>query len=40
MTDWFGTSKVIKNLDDDFFSNDDIIFVNEYSNNTTILVMK
>ena len=38
--DWFGTGKVIKNLDDDFFSNDDIIFVNEYSNNTTILLMK
>ena len=33
--DWFVTSKMIKNLDDDFFSNYDIIFVNENCNNVT-----
>ena len=30
--DWFVTNKMIKNLDDDFFSNDDVIFVSEDSN--------
>ena len=34
--DWFVTSKTIKSLDDDLFSNDDIILVNEDSNNITI----
>ena len=34
--DWFVTSKIIKKLDDDLFSNDDIIiFVNEDSNYVT-----
>ena len=30
--DWFVTSKMVKKLDDDLFSNDDMIFVNEDSN--------
>ena len=38
--DRFFTSKMIKTLDDDLFSNDDIFFVNEDSNYVTFLVMK
>ena len=35
--DWFVTTKMIKNLDHGLFSNDSIIFVNEDSNNITLL---
>ena len=34
--DWFFTSKMIKKFDDDLFSNDDIIFVNEDPNNVAL----
>ena len=35
--DWFVASKVNKKIDDDLFSNDDIIFVNEDFNYVTFL---
>ena len=35
--DWFVTRKMIKNLNDDLLSNDDIIFSNEDSNSVTLL---
>ena len=35
--DWFVTSKIIKKPDDDLFSNDDIIFVNEDSNSAILI---
>ena len=35
--DWFVTRKMIKNLNDDLLSNDDIIFGNEDSNSVTLL---
>ena len=38
--DLFISSKMIKKLNYDLFCNDDIIFVNEESNNITFLVMK
>ena len=37
---WFVTSKMNKKRDDDLFSNDNIIFVDEDSNNVTFLLMK
>ena len=36
--DWFVTSKMIKKLDDDLFSNGDIIFVYEDSNYVTLFI--
>ena len=35
--DWFVTRKMIKNLNDDLLSNDDIIFSNEDPNSVTLL---
>ena len=35
LPDWFVTSNMIKKLDDDLFSNDDMIFINKDSNNVT-----
>ena len=34
--DWFVTNKMIKNLDNALFANDDIIFLKENSNNVTV----
>ena len=37
--DWFVSNKMLEKLDDVVFSNDDIVFVNENSDNAKFLVM-
>ena len=37
--DWFVSNKMLEKLDDVVFSNDDIVFVNENSDNVKFLVM-